>query len=83
MQGDINNMTLDSELSEQLLDYLSNLEDPDSISLAIDLILSMYPERDNEDSKFYILCEDGFGQVVSDREIVLLTVLINANWLVI
>ena len=76
-------MTLDPELSQQLMSYLSDRDDPVSIIKAIDLILSVYPARDTEDLIFYILCVDDGGQPVSDKETDLPTMIIKSDWLVI
>ena len=41
-------MTIDPELSRQLIACLSDRDNPASISKAIDLILSVCPDRDAE-----------------------------------
>ena len=76
-------MTLAPELSQQLMNYLADSYDPVSISKAIDLILSLYPEMDNEDLIFHILCVDDAGQDISDKETGILTTIIKSDWLVI
>ena len=76
-------MTLDPELSRQLMTYLSDRDNPASIFKAIDLILSVCPERDTEDLILYILCVDDGGQAVSDMETCLPTMIIKSDWLVI
>ena len=76
-------MTLDPELSQRLMNYLSDRKDIESMFKAIDLILSMYPERDSEVLLFYILCVDHAGQAVSDKEIGFPTIIIESDWLVI
>ena len=76
-------MTIDPELSCQLITLLSDRDDPASISKAIDLILSACPDRDAEDLLFHILCVDDTGRVVSHEETGLQTAINNADWLAV
>ena len=76
-------MTIDPELSRQLITLLSDRENPASISKAIDLILSVCPDRDAEDLIFHIQCVDETGRVISDEETGLPTTIIKADWLTV
>ena len=57
-------MTIDPELSRQLIACLSVRANPASISKAIDFILSVYLDRDAAHLLFHILCVDDTGRVV-------------------
>ena len=74
-------MTIDPELSRQLITLLSDRNNPASIFKAIDLILSVCPDRDAEDVIFQIQCVDETGRVVPHEETGLPTTIIKADWL--
>ena len=75
-------MTIDPELSRQLISCLSDRNNPASVSEAIDLILSLYPDRDAEDFLCHIQCVDETGRVVPDEDTGLPTTIIKATgWL--
>ena len=76
-------MTIDPELSRQLISLLSDRDNPASISKAIDLILSVCPDRDAEDLLFHILFVDDTGRVVPHEETGLPTAIIKADWLAV
>ena len=42
-------MTIDPEISRQLIALLCDRDNPASVSKAIDVILSLYPDRDAEE----------------------------------
>ena len=74
-------MTIDPELSRQLITLLSDRDNPASVHKAIDLILSLYPDRDAEEVIFHIQCVDDTGRVVPHEETGLPTTIIKADWL--
>ena len=76
-------MTIDPELSQQLITLLSDYDNPVSISKAIDLILSVCPGRDAEELIFQIQCVDDTGRVVPHEETGLPNTIIKADWLVV
>ena len=76
-------MTMDPELSRQLIACLSDRENPASISKAIDLILSVCPDRDAEHLLFHIMYVDDTGRVVPHEETGLPTTIIKADWLAV
>ena len=76
-------MTIDPELSRQLITLLSDRDNPASISKAIDLILSVCLDKDAEDLIFHIQCVDETGRVVPDEETGLPTAIIKADWLAV
>ena len=76
-------MTIDPELSRQLITCLSDRDNPASISKAIDLILSVCPDRDTAHLLFHILCVDDSGRVVPHEETGLPTTIIKADWLAV
>ena len=76
-------MTIDPELSHQIIEALAASDDPVSISRAIDLILSVYPEKDAAHLLFHILCVDDTGRVVPHEETGLPTTIIKADWLAV
>ena len=76
-------MTIDPELSHQLITLLSDRDNPVSICKAIDLILSQCPDRDAENLLFHILYVDDTGRVVSYEETGLPTTIIKADWLAV
>ena len=49
-------MTLDPELSRRIITLLSDRDNPASVSKAIDIILSLCPDRDAEDMIFHLQC---------------------------
>ena len=76
-------MTMDPELSRQLIACLSDRENPASISKAIDLILSVCPDRGAEHLLFHIMYVDDTGRVVPHEETGLPTTIIKADWLAV
>ena len=76
-------MTIDPELSRQLITLLSDRANPASISKAIDLILSMCPDRNAEHLLVHILCVDDTGRVVPQEETGLPTTIMKADWLAV
>ena len=76
-------MTIDPELSRQLIACLSDRDNPASISKAIDLILSVCPDRDAAHLLFHIQYVDETGRVVPDEETGLPTTVIKADWLAV
>ena len=76
-------MTIDPELSRQLIILLSDHDNPASISKAIDLILSVCLDRDAAQLLFHLQYLDETGQVMSYEETGLPTTIIKADWLVI
>ena len=76
-------MTIDPELSRQLLTLLSDHDNPASVSTAIDLILSVYPNRVTEDLIFHLQCVDETGRVVPHEKTGLPTTIIKADWLAV
>ena len=74
-------MTIDPELSRQLITLLSDRDNPASVHKAIDLILSLYPDRDAEDVIFHLQYVDDNGRVVPHEETGLPTTIIKADWL--
>ena len=76
-------MTIDPELSRQLISSLSDRDNLASISKAIDLIQSLYPDRDAAQTLFHIQYVDETGRVVPDEETGLPTTIIKADWLAV
>ena len=76
-------MTVDPELSRQLSTLLSDRDNPASVNKAIDLILSLCPDRDTEELIFHLQCVDETGRVVPHEETSLPTTIIKADWLVV
>ena len=76
-------MTLDPELSRRIITLLSDRDNPASISKAIDLILSVCPDRDAEDLICHIQCVDDTGRVVPHDETGLPATIIKADWLAV
>ena len=69
MQEALRTMTIDPELSRQLITFLSDRDNPASISKAIDLILSVCPDRDAEDLTIsYTVYLDETGRVVPHED---------------
>ena len=76
-------MTIDPGLSRQIITLLSDRDNPASVSKAIDLILSVCPDRDAEDLICHIQCVDDTGWVVPHDETGLPTTIIKADWLAV
>ena len=76
-------MNIEPELSRQLITLLSDRDNPAAINEAIDLILSVCPDRDAEDLIFHIQCVDETGRVVPHEETGLPTTIIKADWLAV
>ena len=76
-------MTIDPELSRQLITLLSDRDNPASIFKAIDLIQSLYPDRDAEEVIFHLQCVDDTGRVVPHEETGLPTTIIKTDWLAV
>ena len=71
------------ELSRQLITLLSDRDNPASVNKAIDLILSLYPDRDAEDVIFHLQCVDETGRIVPQEKTGLPTTIIKADWLAV
>ena len=76
-------MTIDPELSRQLITCLSDRDNPAAIFKAIDLILSTRPDRDAEELEFRLQYIDETGRVMSYEETGLPTTIIKADWLAV
>ena len=76
-------MTIDPEISRRIITLLSDRDNPASVSTAIDLILSLCPDRDTEDMIFHLQCVDETGRVVPHEETGLTTTIIKADWLTV
>ena len=76
-------MTIDPELSRQLITLLSDRDNPASVNKAIGLILSICPDRDAEDLIFHLQCVNENGRVVPHEETGLPTTIIKADWLAV
>ena len=76
-------MNIDPELSRQLTTLLSDRDNPASVNKAIDLILSLYPDRDAEDLICHLQYVDDTGRVVPHEETGLPTKIIKADWLAV
>ena len=76
-------MTIDPELSRQLITLLSDRDSPAALFKAIDLILSMCPDRDAEELIFHLQYLDETGRVMSYEETGLPTTLIKADYIVL
>ena len=76
-------MTIDPEISRQLITLLSDRDDPTSISKAIDLILSVCSGVDAEDLLCHLQYVDDTGRVVPHEETGLPTTIIKADWLAV
>ena len=76
-------MTLDPEISRQLITLLTDRDNPASINKAIELILSVCPGRDAEKLICHLQCVDDTGRVVPDEETGLPTTIIKADWLAV
>ena len=76
-------MTIDPELSRQLITLLSDRDNPASVNKVIDLILSVSPRRDVEDLIFHLQYVDDTGRVVPYEETGLPTTISKADWLAV
>ena len=76
-------MNIEPELSRQLITLLSDPDNPASVSKAIDLILSVCPDRDAEDLICHIQYVHDTGRVVPDEETGLPATIIKADWLAV
>ena len=76
-------MTINPELSRQLIDCLSDRDNPAAIFKAIDLILSVCPDRDAEEFLFHLQYLGDTGRVVTHEETELPTTIIKADWLAV
>ena len=74
-------MTIDPKISRQLITLLSDRDNPVSVNKAIDLILSVCPDRDAEELIFHLQYVDDTGRVVPHEETGLPTTIIKADWL--
>ena len=61
-------LTLDPELSRQLITLLSDRDNPGSVNKAIDLILSLCPDRDAAELICHLQYVDDTGRVVPMRK---------------
>ena len=76
-------MTIDPEISRQLITLLSDRDNPVSAHKAIDLIVSLYPDRDAEEMVFHLQYVDDNGRVVPHEETGLPTTIIKSNLLAV
>ena len=76
-------MTINPELSRQLITLLSDRNNPASVNKAIDLILSVCPDRDAEELIFHLQYVDETGRVVPHEETDLPTTILKADWLAV
>ena len=76
-------MTIDPELSRQLVALLSERDNPASVNKAIDLILSIFPDRNAEDVIFHLQYVGETGCVVPQEETGLPTTITKADWLAV
>ena len=76
-------MTIDPELSRQSITLHSDRDNPAPVNKAIDLILSLCPDRDAEELICHIQCVDDTGRVVPHDETGLPTTIIKADWLAV
>lgn len=76
-------MTIDPDISRQLITLLSDRDNPASVHKALDLIQSLYPDRDAEEMVFHIQCVDDNGRVVPHEETGLPTTIIKSNLLAV
>ena len=76
-------MTIDPELSRQLITLLSNRDDPVSVHKALDLIQSLCPDRDAEEMIFHLQYVDDTGRVIPHEETGLPTTIIKSNLLAV
>ena len=76
-------MTIDPKISRQLITLLSDRDNPVSVNKAIDLILSVCPDRDAEELIFHLQYVDDTGRVVPHDETGLPTTIIKADWLAV
>lgn len=76
-------MTIDPELSRQLITLLSDRDNPASVNKAIELILSLYPDSDAEELIFHLQYVDEIGRVVPQKKTGLPTTIIKADRLAV
>ena len=76
-------MNVDPDISRQLITLLSDRDNPVSVHKALDLIQSLYPDRDAEEMVFHIQCVDDNGRVVPHEETGLPTTIIKSNRLAV
>ena len=76
-------MTIDPELSRQIIDCLSDRDNPAAIFKAIELIQSACPDSDAEELIFHLQYIDETGHVMSYEETGLPTTIVKSDWLVI
>ena len=76
-------MTIDPEISRRIITLLSDRDNPASISKAIELLLSLYPDSDAEELIFHLQYVDETGRVVPHEETGLPTTIIKADWLAV
>ena len=76
-------MTIDPQLSHQIIICLYDRDNPVSISKAIDRILSVCPDRDAEELICHLQYVDENGRVVPHEETGLPTTIIKADWLAV
>ena len=76
-------MTIDPELSRQLTTLLSDRDNPVSVNKAIDLILSVCPDRDAKELICHLQYVDDTGRVVPHEETGLPATIIKADWLAV
>ena len=76
-------MNVDPDISRQLITLLSDRDNPASVHKALDLIQSLYPDRDAEEMVFHLQCVDENGRVVPHEETGLPTTIIKSNLLAV
>ena len=76
-------MTIDPKISRQIITLLSDRDNTASICKAIDLIQSLYPDRDAEELLLHIMYVDDAGRAVPYEETGLPTTIIKADWLAV
>ena len=76
-------MTIDPEISRQLITLLSDSDNPASVNKAIDLILSLCPDSDAEELIFHLQYLDETGQVMPYEQTGLPATIIKADWLAV
>ena len=72
-------MTINPELSQQLINLLSDRDNQASISKAIELILFVCPDRDVENLLVHLLYIDDIGRVVPYEATGMPTTIIKAD----
>ena len=76
-------MTIDPQLSHQIITCLYDRDNPASVNKAIDLILSLCPDRDAEEMICHLQYVDETGRVAPHEETGLPTTIIKADWLAV